>query len=87
MILLIILISISSVNAAGNDMASDDNLQTNENDIINLEIADGSKLEDDSADLENEIINANNGDAILIEPGTYNLHNIEITKNLTLQGN
>ena len=87
MILLIILISISSVNAAGNDMASDDNLQTNENDIINLEIADGSKLEDDSADLENEIINANNGDEILIEPGTYNLHNIEITKNLTLQGN
>lgn len=37
--------------------------------------------------MENKINNAENGDVILIEPGTYKLHNILITKNMTLQGN
>ena len=33
------------------------------------------------------IENANNGDTILIEPGTYKVHGINITKNISLQGN
>ena len=48
---------------------------------------DNIKLQDSSSDLENQIINANAGDEILINPGTYNLHNVTISKNMTLQGN
>ena len=33
------------------------------------------------------ILDANDGDEITLEPGTYKIHNISITKNLTLQGN
>ena len=44
-------------------------------------------LEDSSIELEERIKNAGNGDAIIIEPGTYHLHDIQITKNLTLSGN
>ena len=54
---------------------------------MNLETSDDSKLEDASSDLKDKIFNSNNGDEILIEPGTYALHDIGITKNLTLQGN
>ena len=46
-----------------------------------------SSLTDKSADLENKIKTAENGDKILINPGTYKIHNVKITKNLTLQGN
>lgn len=42
---------------------------------------------DISTDLENKIISSNNGEEILIEPGTYKIHNITLTKNITLQGN
>lgn len=44
-------------------------------------------LKDESSDLESQIRNSENGDEILIEPGTYKIHNIQITKNITLQGN
>ena len=37
--------------------------------------------------MEKKIINANENDEILIEPGTYKIHNINITKSITLQGN
>ena len=40
-----------------------------------------------SQDLINRIENANNGETILIEPGTYKVHGINITKNISLQGN
>ena len=43
--------------------------------------------EDSSQDLINRIENANDGDVILIEPGTYNVHGINITKSISLQGN
>ena len=42
---------------------------------------------DISSDLESKIINAKDGDEILIEPGTYKIHNIELKKSITLQGN
>ena len=45
------------------------------------------QLKDTSLNLEDRIVNAENGDEILINPGTYTLHNVTITKNITLQGN
>ena len=33
------------------------------------------------------ILNANDGDEIVLEPNTYKVHNITITKNLTIRGN
>ena len=56
----------------------DSNLKTSESDSI---------LNDASSDLESRIIHSNINDEILIEPGTYKIHNIQITKNITLQGN
>lgn len=50
-------------------------------------ISNDNILSDSSSDLENRINNANNNEIILIEPGTYKIHNIKLTKNLTLQGN
>ena len=44
-------------------------------------------MDDASFNLETKIINAKNKDIIIIEPGTYTLHNIQVTKNITLQGN
>lgn len=57
---------------------SNSKLKTSESDSI---------LNDASYDLENRIINSDVNDEILIEPGTYKIHNIKITKNITLQGN
>lgn len=45
------------------------------------------EADDSNIDLEKMILDANDGDEITIEPGTYKIHNISITKNLTLQGN
>ncbi|WP_407393251.1 hypothetical protein [Methanobrevibacter sp.] len=39
-----------------------------------------------SQDLETEIENADNGDEVLIDPETYQIHNIKLTKNITIQG-
>ena len=58
---------------------------TDENTISHAN--DGPIYQDTSSNLENEINNADNGDEIVIEPGTYKIHNVEITKNITLQGN
>ncbi|WP_405325296.1 hypothetical protein [Methanobrevibacter sp.] len=43
--------------------------------------------DESSQDLISRIENANNGDTILLEPGTYKVHGINITKNISLQGN
>ena len=42
--------------------------------------------DESSQELISRIKNANNGDTILIEPGTYKVHGINITKNISLQG-
>ena len=42
---------------------------------------------DKSQDLINRIENANDNDVILIEPGTYKVHGINLTKNISFQGN
>ena len=40
-----------------------------------------------SNELINRIYDANNGDTIVIGPGTYKIHGVNITKNISLQGN
>ncbi|MBR5504531.1 MAG: hypothetical protein IKV87_08865 [Methanobrevibacter sp.] len=40
-----------------------------------------------SIELYNKIINAEDNETILIEPGLYKIHNVNLTKNITLQGN
>lgn len=69
------------------------NAQDNSTDLINhvednvTTIDNNNILQDNSIDLENKINNAQNNEEIVINPGTYKVHNIKITKNITLQGN
>ena len=50
-------------------------------------VDDADIITDSSAELQHKIETSENGDEILIEPGTYQIHNIKLTKNITLQGN
>ncbi len=79
---LILLLTITAVNAHEDNCT----ITTNQ-DKLNLEINDNNNLEVSSTDLENSIINAENDDIITINNGTYYLHGISITKNITIQGN
>lgn len=72
---LIVLTTITSVSA----------IQDNSTDNTLLS-PDEISLDEKSLDLKDKIINAQNGDEILVSPGTYNIHNITITKNITIQG-
>ena len=67
---LIVLTTITSVSA----------IQDNSTDNTLLS-PDEISLDEKSLDLKDKIINAQNGDEILVSPGTYNIHNITITKN------
>ena len=57
-----------------------------QNNPTDLQINDNTRLQDASSDLENQINEAGDGDEILINPGTYKVHNITLSKNVTLQG-
>jgi predicted outer membrane repeat protein len=72
--MIVILISVSSASA------SDDNSTINENLTSDNEVEVPSNL-------ENRIVNASVNEEIIIEPGTYPLHDINLTKNITLSGN
>lgn len=89
-VLIMLFISISAVNAMDNENATDsisDSIETDLS-ISNESILQSSEITvNSSSDLINEISNAENGTEILIEPGTYQINNIEITKNITFQGN
>ena len=78
----LILISIPVISASENVTPAVDS--ANPDMIAHIE---QTNLTDKSADLKNEIDSAQNGDEILIDQGTYKIHNVKITKNLTLQGN
>ncbi len=87
--MILLLISISSAYANENSTTDIELLQQNaikDNDSL-VSSSDDLKLSDASSDLENKITNAKNKETIIIEPGTYSIHNIQITKNITLQGN
>ena len=51
-----------------------------------LKISENDCLQDASSSLESKIVNAENDETINLKPGTYKLHNILITKNITIQG-
>lgn len=54
----------------------------------NLMSIDKTEIDVNSSEkLQDKIETSENGDEILIDPGTYKIHNIKITKNITLQGN
>lgn len=85
-------ISITSVNAIDNatmtlELTSNDIIPVNNGSDVLKVNNNYDKLQDSSSDLQNKIINAENKDIITIESGTYSIHNIKITKNITLQGN
>ena len=88
----VILLSISSISASDNNT---DIIKNHESEMLSandftdtLELNDeNDKLCDSSTDLKNKIITAKNGAEITLTPGTYKVHNIELTRNITLQGN
>ena len=73
------------------DLINDDSSPiTESSSLSNSDLSDknskGNSVES-SQDLIDRIENANDGDIIIIEPGTYKVHGINITKNISLQGN
>ncbi len=80
----LLLILMNSVNAYEN---TTQDLEIQNQDELSLNIDDDTKLTDASSDLESKIVNAKNNDKITIQPGTYPIHNINVTKNITIQGN
>ena len=72
------------VNSTLNIQESDMSQIDESNSLVSSE--DNSPLSDESTDLKSKILNSKNGDKITISPGTYKIHNINITKNITIQG-
>lgn len=72
---IVLLFSISGVSA-------------NENTTDTIESANCHEglLKDASSSLENKIVNAKNNTKITVQPGEYKIHNVLITKNITIQG-
>ena len=81
--LFIILILITPINAENNN--TEDIIADTESDSISA--TDTVMLEDSSFNLENKINNSKDNEQILIDPGTYKIHNIQINRNIVLQGN
>ena len=75
------MILINPINAHDNSTDVTTHIKQNITSIDNEEI-----LQDNYIDLESEINNAKENEEIVLEPGTYKVHNIKITKNITLQG-
>ena len=71
-LIIFLLLSISCINA---EDIENQNLTSNKTISVTT-----------SHDLTEKIENANNGDEISLNSGEYKVHNIKITKNLTLQG-
>jgi predicted outer membrane repeat protein len=84
-ILLLSAIVLISLNCAAASENITDNMQAS--DYHNtLQISENDHLQDASSSLESKIVNAKNNDTISLKPGTYKIHNIQITKNITIQG-
>ena len=96
------MISIPSISAESidenfiyEDLSDDMGLNINNFDSVSSSSISNDLKEDSNAnqndessnELLNRINNANNGDTIIIEPGTYRIHCVNITKNISIQGN
>lgn len=81
---MLILITISTVNATDNHteilISTDQIDDSNSKDIENTHLASAKQ------DIPSLISNAKENDILLINPGTYNINNLKITKNITIQG-
>jgi predicted outer membrane repeat protein len=83
-----ILIFVNCANAHEDNATVTLELDVESNVTDSLQVSDADDvLADKSSDLENRIVNAKNNEKITINPRTYKIHNIQITKNITLQGN
>lgn len=78
--LLIILISLNSVNAMEDNQTSTMNMNE-------ISLDDNQILRNSTLNLEKEILNSDNHATIKLNPGTYYINHLELTKNLTIQGN
>ena len=83
--LILILISISSVSAFDNSTQIFESNSTDDTAFL-TSTDNENMLSDASSDLTNKIKNGVDGEEILLNPGTYKIHNIKITKSITLQG-
>lgn len=81
-LIMVFVISITGVTA--NENATDTTELANHQ--VSLATSYDEPLKDSSSSLENKIVNAENNDKITIQPGEYKIHNINITKNITIQG-
>ena len=81
-LIMVFVISITGVTA--NENATDTTELANHQ--VSLATSYDEPLKDSSSSLENKIVNAENNDKIIIQPGEYKIHNINITKNITIQG-
>ncbi|MDO5823066.1 hypothetical protein [Methanobrevibacter sp.] len=88
-VFVIMLVSVTAVSATDDDLTgiSDENLLSIQDDLNILKTNSDDETDDASLELKNKIINAKNGDKIVINPGTYHIHNVTITKNITIHGN
>ena len=84
-ILLLFAIAIISLNCvAANDNFTDSLQIVSEQDNA-LQISENSH-QNDVSPLENKIVNAENNATVNLKPETYKIHNVQITKNITIQG-
>ena len=83
-ILLLLAIALISLNIVAANENITDNMQIADQDNNALQISENDILQEVS--LEDRIVNAKNNDKITLTPETYKVHNVEITKNITLQG-
>lgn len=81
LLLAIVLVSLNCISA--NENITDNMQSENQNDNM-LQISENDILQEVS--LEDKIVNAKNNDKITLTPGTYKVHNVQITKNITIQG-
>ena len=79
---ILIFISVNCVSAHDNPTDTQQLISPDSSLKINNE----QSLNEISTSLESEINNAKNEGKITLKPGTYNVHNIMITKNITIQG-
>ena len=84
-ILLLLAIALISLNCAAANENITDSLQIVSEQDNTLQINENSYQKEVSS-LENKIVNAENNDTINLKPGTYKIHNVQITKNITIQG-
>ena len=80
-LLISIFIILTPIYAEGNTTEIIGEIDSN-----SLTLSNDNYINENQIDLGNQIETAKDNDMISIEPGTYKIHNIHITKNITIQG-